>query len=983
MGTKIQCKTYLPGFCSMSDLNNNGTNTPWLLNHENKSRKRSQCTDSVLSPQAIDGYFECDKEKMRQTILKHETIFRHQLHELHRLYRRQRDLMNEHQRKEMLNSQTKTFQSSPSLSHVGPPDIKKTWQMSHFPSLDSIAGHLSTKDASKNQSSFGFIENDSRSIHFSPQVTKSSKECGSHQPDSSFFQRKMFNSRYVVDECMNHKEEHTTRKQWGLPCIQGNPVEGIYQIPPSRDAKTPVASALEYHADADLDRANSKKRTNELADLNKTLPLEEAPPLVPDINASSMSCLENGIYHGAKFSPKLPKERIDGICLNHPPCRNGEEQLTFKLNAGQKQPDNGSSGRLKTAEDLPFQSSQGHELYKHSLFKETKNENQRKRTIFGVEIHEDNQIQSASFSNVQTSTDKSQPLSQSYTELLRDLEAYRGNMHMSSDVRSHPSPKNVPPYQNVLCKRSQLNAKEVRDCSAVGLDFASGMTLEHCYPKQDWTRTCNRVNDMDCKTSMLKNDKETSCVSQTEAAGETPVYGDFQRKQEKPRETLPWLVGKSQESAEQTKVTENCYHLNLDSLQNYSKQFFRREDTGVNSSQFIDQGQGTLLSRSTRDSECQKVEVSDSTKIRTIFGVPIFSASKDSDAARALSKATFHDVDGVTATSISRDETVCRKQVEDKNFVQEKGLNGCISGLRYQIDLNLSLDEEEAPSAPPLPRAVVRIATTEIDLEAPAVLESEAECGNSKHTLEEANKLSEEAVRVAAESIISLSTSGVNGETNDVLQTELSDCLKWFAELVSSHSSGQECLARKISSGTVSEFDEESIPDGFDYFEFMTLKLEHMKEEEYSYKMLILESHKNEETVATTSPKRPRRGQPRRGRQRKDFQRDVLPGLISLSRYEVNKDILTFEELFKASGSSWQSSLSHRKTGKSGRGRRRLANADPSPTIPADRTPPVFQPCSSELGLEEKSLTGWGKRTRRLPRQRYLNSNLALPLKQC
>lgn len=971
----------------MSDLNNNGTSTPWLLNHENKSRKRSQYTDSVLSPQPVDGYFECDREKMRQTILKHETIFRHQLQELHRLYRRQGDLMNEHQRKEMLNSQTKSFQSSPSLSHVGPPDIKKTWQMSHFPSLDSIASQLSTKDASKNQSSFDFIENNSRSIHFSPQVTKNSKECESHQSGSSFFQTKMFDSRYVVDECTNNKEEHTTRKQWGLPCIQGNPVEGIYQIPRSRDAKTSIGSALENHSDADLDRANSSKRTDELADLNKTLPLEEAPSLVPDINVSSMACLEDGIYHGATFSPKSPKERISGIWLNHQPCRNGEEQLTFKFNAGQKQPDNGSSGRLKTAENLPkaFQSSPGHELFKHSLFKETKNENQRKRTIFGVEIHEDNQIQSASFSNVQTSTDKSQPLSQSYTELLRDLEAYRGNMHMSSDVRLHPSSKNVPPYQNVLCKRSQLNVNEVKDCSPVGLDFASGMTacnLEQGYPKQDWTKTCNRVNDMDCKSSMLKNDRETSCVSQTEAAGKTPVYGDCQRKQENPLETLPWLVGKSQESAEQTKGRENCYHLNLDSLQNYSQQFFRREDTAVNSSQFIDQGQGTLSSRSTKDSECQKVEVSDSTKIRTIFGVPIFSASKDSDAARALSKATFHDVDGVTSPSISRDETVCRKQVEAKDFVQEKGLNGRISGLRYQIDLNLSLDEEEAPSAPPLPRAVVRIATTEIDLEAPAVLESEAECGNSKHTLEEANKSSEEAMRVAAESIISLSTSGVNGETNDVLQTEPSDCLKWFAELVSSHSSGQECIARKISSGTVSEFDEECIPDGFDYFEFMTLKLEDLKEEEYSY-MPTLESHKNEETVATTSPKRPRRGQPRRGRQRKDFQRDVLPGLISLSRCEVNKDILTFEELFKASGSSWQSSLSHRKTGKSGRGRRRLANADPSPTIPADCTPPVFQPCSSELGLEEKSLTGWGKRTRRLPRQRYLNSNLALPLKQC
>lgn len=937
MGTKVQCKTYLPGFCSISDIKNDRTNTPWLLNHENKSRKRSQCTDSVLPSQPFDGNFECDKEKMRQTILNHETIFRHQLQELHRLYRRQRDLMNEHQRKQMLNSQTKIFQLNPSLSH--------------FPSLDSVAGQLSKKDSSKYKSSFEFIENDSRSIHFSPEVTKDSKECESHQPGSSLFQRKMFDSRYIVDECTNNKEEHTTMKQWGLPCIQRNTVEGI---PQSRDAKKPFASALEFHSDADFDRANSSKRTDELTDLNKPLPLEESPPLMPDINISSTTFPDDR----AKFSPKSLREKIGGICLNKPPCRNGEEQLTFNLNAEKKQPDNRPVGRLEPAENLPkaFQSSQGHELLKHSVFKETKNEHQRKRRIFGVEIHEENQIQSSSFSNVQTSTHKSQPVSQRYTELLRDLEAYRGNTHMGSDVRSHSSSKNVLPDQNVLCKRSQPNAK-------------------------DWTKTCNHVNAMDCKSAGLKNDTETSSVSQTEAAEKTHVSGDCRRKQKNSLETLPWLVGKSQESVEQAKGRENCYHLNLDSLRNCSQQFFRREDASVNSSQFMDQTRGTLSSRSTKDSECQKVEVSGSTKLRTIFGVPIFSASTDLHAACALSKATFPDVDSVTATSISQDDTVCTKKVEAKDYVQEKGLNGCMSGSKFQIDLNLSLDEEEAPSAPPLPQVVVRIATTEIGLEAPAVLESEAKCASSKNTLEESNQSSEEAMRVAAESIISISMSNdVNGDTNDVLQTEPSDCLKWFADLVSSHSSGQECIVRKMSSGEVSEFNEESIPDGFDYFEFMTLKLEDMKEEEYSYKMPTIESQKDEETVAT---KRPRRGQARRGRPRKDFQRDVLPGLISLSRYEVNKDILAFEELFKASGSSWQSSLSHRKTGKSRRGRRRLADADPSPTIPADITPPATQPCSSELGLEEKSLTGWGKRTRRLPRQRYLNNNLTLPLKQC
>ena len=118
----------------------------------------------------------------------------------------------------------------------------------------------------------------------------------------------MFNSRYVVEECTNNEEEQTTMKQLGLAGIQGNPAEGIYPIPRRRDVKTP--RALEFHSDADLDRTNSSKRTDELADLNKPLPLEEDPPLVPDINITSITCLEDGCFDGEKFSPKSLKEDL-------------------------------------------------------------------------------------------------------------------------------------------------------------------------------------------------------------------------------------------------------------------------------------------------------------------------------------------------------------------------------------------------------------------------------------------------------------------------------------------------------------------------------------------------------------------------------------------------------------------------------------------------------------------------------------------------
>ncbi|GJS72786.1 ribonuclease H-like domain-containing protein [Tanacetum coccineum] len=51
----------------------------------------------------MDGCTGYSKEQMKQNILKQHSIFRHQIQELHRLYKRQRDLMNELTRKEHCN----------------------------------------------------------------------------------------------------------------------------------------------------------------------------------------------------------------------------------------------------------------------------------------------------------------------------------------------------------------------------------------------------------------------------------------------------------------------------------------------------------------------------------------------------------------------------------------------------------------------------------------------------------------------------------------------------------------------------------------------------------------------------------------------------------------------------------------------------------------------------------------------------------------
>lgn len=103
----------------------------------------------------------------------------------------------------------------------------------------------------------------------------------------------------------------------------------------------------------------------------------------------------------------------------------------------------------------------------------------------------------------------------------------------------------------------------------------------------------------------------------------------------------------------------------------------------------------------------------------------------------------------------------------------------------------------------------------------------------------------------------------------------------------------------------------------------------------------------------------------------------------------MTEDLQIFEEAFTGIGVSWQSSFSKRKAaGKNGRGRRRLVVPTPRSHTPPPPSPPppaaVEQTVCREVAMEEKSLlSGWGKRTRRLPRQRCQNggSHQSLALK--
>lgn len=339
--------------------------------------------------------------------------------------------------------------------------------------------------------------------------------------------------------------------------------------------------------------------------------------------------------------------------------------------------------------------------------------------------------------------------------------------------------------------------------------------------------------------------------------------------------------------------------------------------------------------------------------------------------------------------------SLCESEIEltADDDVTENGLNGKLVGFGGKlvgfgdhIDLNSSINENEFSHC----------RTTEIDLEAPVSPENK-ECSPPRGESDENQvetpflcsgqedaDVQDELARIAAESIISISSSGFqNCNIPEVckLSEASNDSLDWFAGIVSSIVGDPENELRVILDAKDDGRHEELLPDGMDYFEAMTLKLTETKVEEYCCRSNI----PIKEAITTSAPPNQlRKGRTRRGRQRKDFQSEILPSLASLSRFEVTEDLQTIGGLMEAAGTHFETgSLRYVARNGCARGRKRSS----APTSSGlDGTAGSLQKqlisSNTKVGNEERSLICWGKVTRRRRGQRYRVGNPQLILSQ-
>ncbi|XWS34158.1 hypothetical protein CRYUN_Cryun21dG0016100 [Craigia yunnanensis] len=1072
MGTKVQSKSYLPGYYPMRDLNEDSNSCSWPLYYGDKTLTNGQYYNGFFPRAIADAYPMYDKDVLKQTMLEHEATFKNQVSELHRLYRIQRDLMDEIKKKELQKNRIPiepSLSSSLLASQITTEGAHK-WHIPSFPVASSFCARPLTSDVEHSHSPPSSVKGSTTQAGpFLSQNGGNSKDVEVLECRPTKVRRKMFDLQLPVDEYIDTEEAEQFRD---------DTASGMSSYLPNGNGKIgPESGGKLFHGDVgksgcigDASRSDSCLRgKNSLADLNEPVQIEET-------NGSAYSdFLGHDPYHGGRELSAKPKQELLGLpkdisvnshhqsgnrSINNIHVENNGNARGFfshLLDAGHSKSNLKSISQGFQPEKLPVSSQQvqvifdkAHDPPTFSLTDQSKADLSRERMLHSLEFPKRNceisnksHPESVMASNVSSlnpfaSSDLVKPWSHSVYSWEKPSSSLS---QKSMSVQTHPffsssgslsKSSLIAPQSNVIfgekwqvSSNSRLNpgfGSELPNRNGFYYGSSSG-SKEHAirFPSISYdylncsndskgvfehftthgsTKTYNCSNSVDIKsTSDVNLNVVLSNSSSNEPVSQRGPQIDEGRKHEDHLPGLPWLRAKPACKNEATSAGRDFNVGELSCSHSSSKQSTNKNETGNCFSQIFTQNVKSVSF--SNNVNATRSDISECLHNKKILGIPIFEkhyVSKNESSFNSRYVSVPQPSEG-EAENKGRNRLLdinlpCDVTVPDMNqdIVSEDSAikmesDTKLSSFRHQIDLNSCVDVDEASFIPSVPSTSMKM-TEGIDLEATPVPEPE-DVIHGEELLEKACELplqlaeskddclQNELIKSAAEAIVAISSSDQYSHLDDVncnsSETYVIDPLNWFVETISTFGEDLESKFEALLRGNDGDRDESSAEE-IDYFESMILRLAETKEEDYMPKPLVPENFKVEETGTTSLlTTRARKGQGRRGRQRRDFQRDILPGLASLSRHEVTEDLQTFGGLMRAMGHSWHSGLTRRNSTRSGCGRgRRWSITSSSPALVAATTcTPLMQQLNNiEVGLEDRSLTGWGKTTRRPRRQR-------------
>ncbi|KAL7240637.1 hypothetical protein ACSBR2_006316 [Camellia fascicularis] len=1063
MGTKVHCESYLSGYYSMRDLNLDSSSSNWHLFYGDKTLANGQYYNSFLPRTPKNAYPGGDKDALKQTMLEHEAIFKRQVFELHRLYKIQKDMMDEIKTKELHKHLIPMETSSSSNLFVSQMPSEEAWKWLHKPNfrlVNSVSAMPSASGTEIVSSPLSCTKgNNTQHNRIPSQNGCNSKDCEILESRPSKVRKKLFDLQRPADEYLDTEDEEQSAD---------NKISDISSYPPSRNHKIASESSvklnlgggakIDCNGDASISGSCLRNSVG-LADLNEPIQVEEAE--IEDLDLAGKP--------KSQFLLGLPKENFQNsqhgsnngtftnLCVEGKGI--GREWLSHINEAGHSeinlqsfpqglQPDksNVSSQRMHTTLNKLHQAS---EILPSDHSRE---DLWRERTVGGLELSErscdltsfnhlepvvpshvpnpypfvhasdlDNTWShsvsswgkpSSSLTQKLTSIQTHLPLnslatlSRSSQSSAQSHEIFIDKWHLHSSSGSKPGFGSGLPYRNGFYQGSSSGSKDIPiHFPSAGFDYLNCNKDDKVASERSINfgpgSYLKGSNVMDKPVKGINLNVVLSKSSSNEIAPQQVLeIIDEERKCEDHLEVLPWLKAKPASKNEGINTRRDSNSSQISFLQAASNQLSNKTETLKGPNQIFNQKNS--LASCDHEIGARRKEVGDCPVTRKILGFPIFDNSctpkKESSSLVSTSASLQCPPQGEYISNVGKHRVIdinlacdpeSGAQIAAEVLTVEKRRDKEVSNFR-NFDLNSCVSEDEVTLAPSVASISVNVKiAVEIDLEVPAVPETEEDIlpmeDQKQHEMsvkspqyKTEQPQDEEAFRMAAEAIVAISSSGhlnsVEEAACDPCEAPSADSLMWFVEVVSSYVEGDSKSRGRNGDNKVSS------PEEIDYFEAMTLMLREITEEEYMPKSLVPENWNVEETGTVQLPNRPRRGQARRGRQRRDFQRDILPGLASLSRHEVTEDLQTFGGLMRATGHPWQSGLTRRNGTRNGgtRGRRRSVVLPAPAETESVICTPLMEQLNNIVGLEDKTLTGWGKTPRRPRRQRCHAGNPTL-----
>ncbi|XP_072981856.1 uncharacterized protein [Typha latifolia] len=884
MATKVDCESYFSVFHPMRDLNENMSNN-WSLYYEDKTFDGQVYHDRELRP--TNGYSGYHKEMLRKTMLEHEAIFRRQVYELHRLYKIQRDLMDELIGKQLGRSVPAcTYQTTMTGT-----DEKRT-------PLNFLKQENLQCSSVRNEARGSL--NDDRMFN-----------CNSNK-----IPKKMFDLHLPADVYIECEDADKTEN--------GTVSTSLSQSQAVGDLSSALSSEKTPLSFEPIQLKLKKSHGIYLDDLEKT--------------DTRLMERETKLVEMSGRSPQLVKSVLHSEVPAH--------KLTDHLTASA--PISSQRKRVNSISHIPI-AVQALPCFERSAL--IKAQGKRTRAII---------------QNSGTACEE---------------------LQMNDSVR----------FDRQSGNKSCPNGQNLESNSSMHLRYPP-FTLE----KQEISMKCNAsINENSGNLDMQKHLKNSKCtdlqfmngvnwnqhVSNEPRNGFITLLGDLGKYAEASKGLhLPRTNPVSTESVGKNELAS---HMSVGFPEN-NQPLMSNYDNLVPNARKEDRTKGSSLS--VRQLSLSSLHVKDSIVERSgtsvepngaFLGFPFqrdhglhsflyqeqylagdTKSSGRGKNAKATNVAFWNDINLNSMVPMDENDPICG----DENSPSSHSLL-CITPEVYGIDLEAPADgwKEDRIFSRSEIMGKMRNKTIDVSL-------------NTKYGLGDSGFSHDTTLRVAAESIVSLSLDACS-QADDITCSSLvpSSCvsLQWFAEVATSNA--ENIGVPKFGGG---DGLEPLYDNGLDLFEAMTLNLEEMKADEYMCKHREQENWKDADShSAALLLTMSRRGKLRKRRQRKDFQKDILPGLATLSRHEVNEDLQSLGGLMRESGKSWQKASAMRGRGRNKsscqtRGRRRprsLAVTVSEILV----SPPAPQPTHTETEITERSIMLWGRTTRRCSRQRNQVGNFS------